>query len=215
MSDPDTYLMQLMGQAQTMLMGSSTIELRVQFFDVLREFFDNANLWHEAIGFTVVPTSQDYKLEPISGRITRLSNVLDQNNVPQAAAMPIPGWVHFLYPYSNPQPVTAVVIKNVDGPLECFPPDFPDWVLPKYGVGMLEGLVGRMMSIPDTSYTDKQGAIYRLQRFRNEMMGARTAAIRANTIGSQAWAYPQTYRTFSQRGGVSTFNVNPTPTPLR
>jgi hypothetical protein len=215
MSKCDNDLFQLMAQAKFVLSGTTDAAVKVQFFYCLQEFFDNSNAWVEAIGFTVVPNLLDYQLDPISGRILRLLDTVDQNNVPQAATMPLPGTIHFLYPYSNPQPMTALVAKNVTDPLESFPPDFPDWILPQYGLGLLSGVLGNFMGQPGQSWSDRATATYHLVRFRDAMMHARVATKYQNKVGAQAWAYPGQFRTTTQRGGVSTFNVSPPPTPLR
>ena len=214
-TNDDNYLVKFLGQAKVILTGASDAELRVQLFDVLQDFFDLSNAWQEAIRFTVVPTSLTYPLEPLSGRILRLSNVIDQNNVAQQAVMPVPGLVQFLYPYSNVQPMTAIVVKNVTDPLDCFPPDFPTWLLPSYGIGLLSGVLGNMMAQPGQSYSNPQMGMFHLQKFRDAAMHARVAMMRMNTIGAQAWAYPQQFRVTGQKGGVSTFNVNPSSTTPR
>ena len=214
MSEPNTsdlYLTQLLGQAKTILTGASDIETKVQFFDVLREFFDQSNAWQEWIDVTVIPDLLVYQLQPSSGRILRLWGVIDGNNVAQNAVMPIPGTLQFLYPYTDVQTLRAVVVKNVDGPLECFPPDFPEWLLPQYGLVLLDGMLGRMMAQPGQSWSDRQTAVFHLQRFRDGYCHARVATRLANAVGGQAWAYPQQFRASTQRGGISTFNVNPYP----
>lgn len=205
----------LLGQANSILTGTSDAQLKVVFFQVLQEFFDESDCWLESIGITVIPNLVDYQIDPISGRILRLLEVLDQNNVAQSATMPVPGWVRFTYPYTNPQPMVAVVAKNVTGVLECFPPDFPEWFLSQYGLGVLAGVLGNFMIMPGNLWTDMNVGKYHLARFRNAIMHARVATRYQNKIGAQSWAYPQTFRTTTQRGGVSTFNVSPPPTPLR
>jgi hypothetical protein len=205
----DKYWQKLVGQANVILTGASDAELRVQLFDVLQEFFGDSNCWLETINFTVIPDTLEYPLMPLTGRTLRLLGVVDQNNVPQAAVMPSIGTVRFLYPYSNVQPMQATVVKNVDDPFGCYPPNIPDWVLPAYGVGLLSGLLGYMMLQPGQSYSNQTLASFHLARFRNTIAHARVAMMRANTVGSQAWAYPQQFRVSGQRGGVSTFNVNP------
>jgi hypothetical protein len=212
----DRDLQALLGQANSILAGTSDAQLKVVFFQVLQEFFDNSNCWTEVIPIAVVPNLLDYQIDPISGRILRLLEVVDQNNVPQSAIMSTPGWVHFIYPYTNPQPMTAVVAKNVsDFSLECFPPDFPEWFLPQYGLGVLAGVLGNFMIMPGNTWTDMGVGKFQLQRFRDAMMHARVATKYQNKVGAQAWAYPRQFRTTTQRGGVSTFNVSPPPTPLR
>jgi hypothetical protein len=209
--ESERYWAKLFGQANVILPGSSDTELQVQLFEVLQEFFSDSNCWLETIDFTVVPDNLEYPIAPFSGRILRLMVVVDQNNVPQHAVMPTIGTVRFLYPYSNVQSMTATVIKTVTDPLCCSPPDIPDWVLPVHGLGILHGLLGFMMTQPGQSYSNPQMGAYYSGKFRNAISKARVAAMRANTIGAQAWAFPQQYRVTGQRGGVSTFNVNPTP----
>jgi hypothetical protein len=209
------YWTKLLGQAQVALTGASDAQLKVQLFDTLEEFFDGANCWQEAIQFAVIPNTLEYPLMPLTGRILRLNGVVDQNNVPQAAVMPVIGMVRFIYPYSNTQPMTAVVVKNVTDPLCCSPPHIPEWVLPAHSRVILHGILGNMMLQPGQSYSNQAVGNFHLAKFRDGIAKARVAAMRANTIGSQAWAYPQQFSVSGQRGGVSTYNVNPTPLTLR
>lgn len=209
--DCDAYLYKIMGLAETSLSGASRDLMRVQLFDTLDEFFDNSNCWQESISLTVIPNTLDYQLQPVTGRILRLNGVYDQNRVNQAAAMPNIGEVHFLYPYTDPQLMTVVVVKTVTDPLKCYPPHVPDWLLPAHGRAIMHGIVGNIMIQPGESYSNPTIGNFHLRRFRDLIAHARVAAMRANTVGSQAWAFPQAYRTRSQRGGVSTYNVFPTP----
>jgi hypothetical protein len=205
----DHYYTLLLGQTQTTLDGASEAEIQVQLFKVLDEFLDETNLWVEDIDFTVIPNVLDYALAPVSGMIRRLAGVVDQNNTPQQALLLMPETVHFLYPYSDTQPMTATMVKTVTDPLDCFPPEFPDWILRLYWRVLLAGVLGNMMAQPSSTYTDKAGAPYHLARFRDGWARARNEGRTMQTMGAQAWTYPQTYRTYSQYGAVSTFNVNP------
>jgi hypothetical protein len=208
-SDNDKYWAKLIGQANVVLTGASDAELRVQLFDTLQEFFDHSNSWLEIVNFTVIPDTLDYKLMPMNGRILRLYGVSDQNGTPQQAAMPSIGTVHFLYPYTNAQPMTAYLVKTVTDPLKCYPPEIPEWVLPIYGHGILSGILGNMMLQPGQSYSNQTMANFHLLRFRDTIAHARMATMRGNTVGSQAWHYPQSFRVSGQKGGVSTYNVWP------
>jgi hypothetical protein len=207
----DAYWAKLMGEAAVSLSGASDAELRVQLFNVLEEFFDGSNCWREALSIVVIPNTMDYQLFVLSGRILRLWGVYDQNNVGQPAVMPCIGTVRFLYPYSDTQPMTAVVVKTATDPLACFPPNIPDWLLPVHGLGLLHGLLGNMMQQPGQSYSNPQLAMFHLQKFRDAIAHARVAAMKMNAVGAQSWAFPQQFRVFGQKGGVSTFNVHPTP----
>jgi hypothetical protein len=213
--DPcDRYWAQLMGQANVSLSGASDIAMKVQLFDVLQRFFDESNCWTEVIRFSVIPETLDYPLRPMKGgRIHRLLAVLDQLMVPQAAMMPEIGTIQFLYPYTNVQPMAAIVIKTVTDPLQCYPPEgVPDWLLPTHYLTLLSGLLGNMMLQPGNSYSNPQLSSYHTQKFRDGIAHARVAATKLNTVGVQNWAFPGTARMIgSQKSGISTFNVIPTP----
>jgi hypothetical protein len=142
----DLYLAKILGESNTILSGASDAQLRVQLFDTLEEFFDGSNSWQGLISVTVIADALDYPLVTNTGRIMRLVGVYDQNRVPQAATMPEIGTLHFLYPYTNTQPMTAIVAKNVTDPLKCYPPFIPDWVLPNHGRGILAGILGKFSS---------------------------------------------------------------------
>jgi hypothetical protein len=205
------YWQKLLGQTKVILTGASDVELKVQLFEVLQEFFDQSNCWQETIRFVVVPDTLTYPLTPTSGRILRLYGVIDQNNVSQPALMPEIGTIQFQYPYTNTQTMTARVVKTVTDPLSCYPPGIPDWILPVHGLGLLHGMLGNMMMQPGQSYSNPQQSGFHLQKFNDSKAHARVAMMKMNTVGAQSWTYPQTYRTYGQKGGVSTFNVMPTP----
>jgi hypothetical protein len=207
----NAYWGKLLGQAKVRLLGASEKQIRVQLFDVLDEFFDNSNCWTESIGITVIPETLDYPLRPTGGRIVRLEAVLNQHNLPEQAVMFDIGTVHFLYPFSQTQPMTAIVVKTVTDPLACFPPNIPDWILPKWGTVLLYGVVGNMMMVPAQSYTNPQMAQFFLGKFNDGISAAVVSAAKANTVGAQSWMFPQGFRSSSQRGGISTYNVHPSP----
>jgi hypothetical protein len=205
------YWGKLMGQAKVGLIGASDAQLRVQLYDVLHEFFDQSCCWAECINFTVVPDMLDYPLQVTQGRILRLEAVLNQHNFREQAIMPDIGTIRFLYPYSQVQPMTAIVVKTITDPMTCYPPNIPDWILPKHSQVLLHGLLGHMMMIPAQSYTNPQMAQFYMHKFSDGMVGAMVSSLTANTIGVQNWLFPQSHRTSSQRGGISTFNVHPSP----
>jgi hypothetical protein len=78
-----------------------------------------------------------------------------------------------------------------------------DWLLSIYSTGILDGLLGRMFSVPNKSYTNVALGQYHLKKFNGVVNQARVAALRNNAMGTQAWTYPQQFRTSGQRGGVS------------
>ncbi len=199
-----SYAWQLLNQAELRLVGISQAALRAELFDVMRIWFDETNSWQESINFTVVPNVLDYPIVPSSGRIIRLISVGDQNNTSQPGFMPSLGTISFIQPYSSLQTLTARVVLNVEHPFENRGiPQFPSWVLPQWGHYILSGLVGRCADQPAKSWSNPQQSTRSLEHFQDGIGRVRADVAKANTVGAQAWAYPQTWRTRGQRGGVS------------
>jgi hypothetical protein len=206
------YWQKLLGQAKTSLIGASQAAMEVQLFEVLEEFFDGSNCWTEAIELVVIPNTLNYPVTPVQGgRILRLSDVIDQNLVAQNAVMPEIGTVTFVYTYTDSQPMTAIVVKTVSNPLECYPPNIPEWLLPQHGLVILNGILGKMMMQPGMSYSNPKLGDFYLRKFSDGISKAMVATNLMNKVGAQRWAFPQSFAVRGQRGGVSTFNVHPTP----
>jgi len=176
-------------------LGISQAALRAEFYDTMRTWFDETNCWQENIKFAIVPNVLDYPIVPTSGRIIRFLAAYDANYSPLPATMPQLGTVSFA-PFfmmtqsaisGNSSIVTARVVLNVDAPFEN-----------------LDGLVGRCMLHPDKSWSNTTLGMLHSARFRDGCGRVRGDTAKQNTIGAQPWAFPQTFRTRSQQGGVST-----------
>jgi hypothetical protein len=207
------YALQLLNQAEVRLLGISQAALRAEFYDVMRTWFDETNCWQESIKFAIVPHVIDYPIVPSSGRILRFVGVVDGNNISLPGLMPQLGTVSFRNDFimmqsaisGNSAIVTARVVLTVDAPFQNHGiPIFPSWVLPAWGTYILDGLVGRCMLHPDKSWSNVALGANHLGRFRDGYDRCRADTAKQNTIGAQAWAFPQTFRTRNQRGGVST-----------
>lgn len=194
----------LINQAVVRLPGASIAGLKGEMFDVLNEFFGNSLAWTEDISFAVVTTTQDYTCTPAdNGQIIRLLGVVDADHRPVPANMPNFGIVHLAQPQNQTATFTATFAKNVDLPTTKEQiPIAPDWTLGVYGTNILDGLLGRMMSQSGKPYSDTKKGLFHLSKFNNLCNQVRVAALRRNTLGTQAWIFPQGSRTRSQRGGV-------------
>lgn len=207
--DPRTFE-QFMNQARIKLPGASDAGIKLELYDVMKEFMKDSNAWTEDITFTALPNTTKYLLTPVQdgGQIIRLIGVFDDKGIPIPAFMPTFGQITIVNQASTSpnQPVwTARVVKNITLPTtrEDIPVG-PDWLLTVYSVDILDGLLGKMMGQQAKSYSNGQMSTYHLRRFRTAIQGARTAAIRQNTQGAQEWAFPRGWASSSQRGGVST-----------
>lgn len=198
---------QLLNQARVTLTGASEDGLKAALFNVLNTFFSDSNSWLEQISIGILPNTTSYSITPDGGQIVRLAGVVDVNGTPQPALMPDFGVVQFAHPYNTAQTFTATVIKTVTLPSDRNGiPVIPDFTLSVYGVQILDGLLGTMMLQPNKSYSNVPTGQYHTRLFQSGVAGARVAALRRNSLGSQAWAYPQTFRVSGQRGGVSVGN---------
>lgn len=229
-------LERVMNQARVQLPGASDAGLKGVLFDVIDEFFDVSNSWTEWVNLTLTTGNQVYQIYPkFGGMFNRLVTAIDTNNVVQPALLtfgetplggpftgggaptpsttyaPPPGVVlTFVNPVNSTMTVQVLLTKKSILPNNKDDvPDAPSWLFPKYARYLLSGVVGTMMMQKSKSYSDNSLGPYNLKRFRDGMDMAKTETMRSNLLGGQAWRYPNTWRSNSQRGGVST----PFPTP--
>ncbi len=199
---------QFMNQARIKLPGASDSGIKTELYDVFKEFLEDSNAWREDIDFQAEASRQVYILAPrYDGQIIRLVGVWDDKGLVIPAFMSDFGSIRLVHAPSSTPPNRwfARVIKNVTVPVtKDDVPIVPDWVLRVYSIHVLDGLLGKMMSQMNKSFTDSVKSVYHLRRFRAGIQIARTAASRENTLGAQSWAFPQGFSQGSQRGGVST-----------
>lgn len=199
---------QFLNQARIKLPGASDSGIKLELYDVFKEFFDDSNSWTEDIEFQSQAGTQNYLITPrFDGQIIRLVGVFDEKLIPVPAFMPHFAHIRLLHAPNTtpPNKWIARVVKTVVLPTTRENvPIVPEWTLRVYSIHILDGLLGKMMAQQGKSYSDKTMATYHLRRFRSGIQIARTAAIRQNLVGGQEWAYPRGWCSSSQRGGVST-----------
>ena len=206
----------LMNLARTELVGASDAGIKAQLYDVCREFFKDSNSWYEHISVPILTGVRDYRMTPAyGGMIQRLATIWDPNFIVLPAIMPHldppSALLQLVYPQNVNMTAKAVVTKQIVEPTtEDMLPDAPKWLLPMYHEAILDGVLGKMMMQTSKSYSNQTGAAYHLRRFRDGTMQARVASERANLYGGQAWRFPSSWRTTSQRGGTSTAYPLPT-----
>ena len=193
----------LIKNARIALPGSIDGAILLELFNVLDQFFRESGVWTEDIPFIVAandPAGTIYYIEPESvSTIVRLIWVFDGNAFGQRAVMDIPGEVTFLTPAvssTNDYVYTASVVLSVVDPMQRDGyPEFPEWVLVKYGNGILHGLMGRMMAQPAKPYTNAELAKAHLAGFRRAISIAVTESTHRNVHNGQAWRFPQHFST--------------------
>jgi len=204
----------LYDRARIELVGASDAMIRAVIYDMFIEFFNDSSIWTETIPGEIYPLVREYYLQagnpqsqgdpfPV-GRIIRLVSVIGENHFPQGAIMPQPPVLFLQFVPSNQLGVRVTVIKNVKAPHDGGLPHVPNHIVEKYEPWLLAGIKGKLMQQPNRPYTDVKTGMLQYQLFRQGVNMARVAALRANTLGGQSWAYPQNFRTESQRGWVVT-----------
>lgn len=189
--------------ARTSLPGSLDEVIKLEMFNVLDEFFKDTRVWTEDTTFSVVanePSGTIYYIEPESvSNIVALIGVKDGSEFNVRAAMDIPGEVTLALPPGQDGEYTAKVALTITDPTQSNGyPEFPEWVLQKYSVGLTDGVLGRMMAQPAKPYTNDKLAAMHLKLFNQTKSLACTFATRRNVQNGQMWSFPQTFRTRSQ-----------------
>lgn len=203
---------QLMNQARIKLIGASENGLKAELYDVLSEFFNDSSCWTQDVTIPYVSGTQNYSFSVAEGQIIRLSGVSDWGSTtpisppppnisvtPVAALMPNIGSLILKNAPNTNGFYQATVVTNVGLPTTReMIPIAPDWVLPIWHVGILDGVMGKMMCEPNKSYSNPTQGAYHLKRFRDAIARARVSKLRANTNGAQAWRFPQSFHTRGQ-----------------
>ena len=193
----------LMDHARIRLPGALDAAIQMELFSALDEFFQKSNIWYEDVAFAVAPTTATYysnpeaftyELVPDQGSIVRLIGVADSQGVPQMATMPKPGDVVLSFSPNADDTYTARVTLTVTDPTTRDGyPEFPDWVLNKYGSEILDGVLGRMMSQIAKPYTSPAIAMIHLKKFSAAVSQAKVEASHQNVYRGQSWSFPQSY----------------------
>jgi hypothetical protein len=191
---PSPDMNRLMDHARIRLPGALDAAIQMELFTVMGEFLNKTNLWYEDITFQTQPEVATYAVTPSAGAIARLLGVMDASRAAVSAAMPIIGTVCLAYPPSGPQTYTARVSLMVTDPVTPDGyPQFPEWVLARYGDDLLEGVLGRMMSQMAKPYSSAAGAQFHLRNFRAATAQAKVEASHQNVYRAQNWRFPQTF----------------------
>jgi hypothetical protein len=185
----------LMDNCRVRLPGALDPSIQREMFACLDELFKGSNCWTEDIEVPVLPDTTSYEIAPTDpGLINRLMSVVNADNSPQAATMSIPGTLVLRYAPSEATTYTATVALTVTDPVtrEGYP-QFPAWILAKYGTELMDGILGKMMSHIAKPYSNERMGIYHMRKFTNLISKASVDAHHSNVYGNQNWAFPQQF----------------------
>lgn len=193
----------MIDSAKVRLPGALDSAINMELFTLLAEFFRSSNVWTEDLTADVVPTDENritnpsaytYLLVPSEGTILRLMSGINSQGTPVQATMPVPGEVILRTSPDIADTYTfRVSLSILDPTTSDGYPQFPDWILTKYWDGLLDGLLGRMMSQIGKPYSSPTTAVMHLRRFRSTISRAKVEASHKNLYGAQSWQFPQSF----------------------
>jgi hypothetical protein len=189
----------LMKNARIRLPGATDVAILNELYNVFNEFFQESGVWKEEIDFPVLSTDTTdttYTLTPASATTTihRLDGVVNSDDITVGATMQIPGEVTLANPPGRDDTYTATVVLTVNGLVGATDyPEFPTWTLHRYEMGILDGLLGRMMSQPAKPFTNLQLGAYHQRKFRSAISIASSESLRKNLSNAQAWRFPRNF----------------------
>lgn len=192
---PSLEITRLMKNARVHLPGALDTNIQLELFNVLGDFFDTSNIWKEEIAFRVSTSTAAYSIENESvASMCRLLGVVNSDDQPVAATMEIPGELILNNTPGQSEIFTATVSLTVNDPVASDGyPEFPAWVMGKYGTGILDGVLGRMMAQPAKPYTNSQMAIYRMRKYAGVVSQAKTESLHKNINNGQTWRFPRSF----------------------
>jgi len=188
-------LNRLMDNLRIRLPGATDEALKLEYFSAMDQFFSATNIWTEDIDFEVTNDNKTYYVTPSGvANIQRLMGVVNSDGVPVAALMKTPGEITLVnYPNQADTYTLQLALSVKDPVTRDGYPEFPDWILEKYGVDLIDGVLGRMMSQIAKPYSNERMAIYHMRRFQNTMAVAKVEAQHRNVYRGQSWRFPQNF----------------------
>jgi hypothetical protein len=197
MAARQTDINEFMNQARANLPGSSDANILGTVYLVLKEFFNDSSCWTYNVELVAIEDERDYDLVVPEGQIIRLAGVVDGDNFAVPALMADYGTLNLQTPLQADADFTVTVILNTTLPVakDGFP-IVPDWLLPVWSLGILDGLLGAMFLQVGKGYSNKDMGSYHRRRFRDAIARARVEKLHRNTVGAQAWSFPRSFRRF-------------------
>ena len=169
--------------------------IKLEFYNVLKELFDDSNCWFEDVPVPVTSGVTDYVVTPTGVcQIVRLYGVLDaDDHQVNATYLPPDTLQLFTAPSLSSTYTARLILTVIDPATRDGYPVFPEWVLEAYSDEIMDGILGRLFSQIAKPYSNERMAIYHMRRFRGGVARARVDAQRKYTYRAQAWRFPQSF----------------------
>jgi len=181
-----------MDQLRIRLPGALDATIRLELFATMDELFQNSNIWHEDIEISAVPGTTEYPIvSSEDGLVHRLIGVYNSSQLPVRATMGVPGIVNLFEDPAVADTLTARVSITITDPTD--PEDYPylpEWVMPRFALDIVDGVLGRMMSQLAKPYSNPQMAVVHQRRWQQTIKRAKTEITHGNLYSGQNWGFP-------------------------
>jgi hypothetical protein len=195
----------ILDSARVRLPGALDGAMQLELFNVLKEFTQRTNIWREEISFSAVAGETEYDLSSStpSATINRLLGLRSASGAPISAYLETAGvslaTLRVRTAPSAPEDWVAHVALALSDPTDGSGlPRVPDWIAMKYQLGIIDGLLARMMSQPSKPYSSPLADLH-MRNFNKTVTLARSEAAHGNVHSGQAWRFPGSVRTRTQR----------------
>ena len=211
-----TSIKRIIDQARLQLPGVLDGTLRLELFNVLKEFCERTNLWQEDIEVPVQPRVPEYTLPSLEGaQIVRLMWLEGQRSRPNASSpdqrgprrngfILRPGSMDTVLVIPHPPSMDEawhahITLTVADPTNDEGIPAVPDWIAERYHDYLASGLLSRVSAHGNKPYSNAKLATLHAARFSTGVTNGISDARRMNVFDGQRWAFPQSWGTHSQR----------------
>lgn len=189
----------LLNNARVRLPGALDAAIRWEFYEAVNEFLQESNLWQQDISLAVTSSTATYTLgsPPVTPcAIHRLWSIKGSDGLQRTGTMQVPGTLVLDATPQQADTYTVTVVTTVESPTDGDAnPQFPAWIMTKYGNDLTGGVIGRMMTQVAKPYSNPTMAVYYLKRFQSAMSKASVESRHQNIFGGQRWRFPMGFQT--------------------
>lgn len=183
----DAALEILQNMAAIRLPGALSDGVNLELAATLREFCDRTNAWTEDVTVHAVAGRTEYILSA-EATIQRLICVVNSTDLPVGADLTMPDTLVLRNEPSQVDTLTATVSL---APVPMRPLVVPTWFFTTYKLGLLDGVLGRMMAQPAKPWSNPTLSVFHQRKFNVVIANASAAVRHGHGYGRQAWRFPK------------------------
>jgi hypothetical protein len=210
---------QLFRRIKTSIPAAIDDVIRGETFQVMIDFTQDTNIWKETIPISIQPNVYNYPFTVTGGVANRLIIVYDpatqqSSNYPPVWAdsfisMRVPGIIALVRTPSAPVTWNVTVAKACFDnfmdttqvpPVKTLWPNIDSWIVEKNNDAIFFGVMAYLQKQPSKAYTNPKDAEFNMRQYRSMKAEAKANDQMLNTLGGQAWTFPQGWATIRRKG---------------